>query len=449
MPAISLGLVAVPMAMAVAMALQICVFADDMAVDQWPQWRGPTGQGISNTAEPPIEWAEDKNVAWKVALPGKGHSTPIVWGQRVFVTAAIPVGDAQPPVYDQAEGSHDNAPVTHHYEFAVICLSRADGKEQWRTTVAKVFPHEGGHVSGSLASQSPVTDGERVYAFFGSRGLHCLDFEGKLVWTKDLGQMHTHHAHGEGASPILAAGNVVVNWDHEKQSFIVAIDKATGVEKWRTNRDEPTSWSTPLLIEHKGQQQIIVNASTRIRAYNPKTGEEIWQCGGMSRNVIASPLFADGVVFAGSSYDTRAMVAIQIEGAKGDVTGTAQVLWERNKRTPYVPSPLLYKGTLYTLGHYQAILSCIDPKTGEDTTGPFRLPGIQNFYASPVAAAGRIYLSDLNGATMVLQHSENPSPIGVNQLDDAFSATPVLVGKDLFLRGERHLYRIREAEQGS
>jgi outer membrane protein assembly factor BamB len=261
--------------------------------------------------------------------------------------------------------------------------------------------------------------------------------------------MHTRHAHGEGASPILAAGNVVVNWDHEQQSFIVAIDKATGVEKWRTNRDEPTSWSTPLLIEHKGQEQIIVNATTRIRAYNPQTGEEIWQCGGMSRNVIASPLFADGVVFAGSSYDTRAMVAIQIEGAKGDVTDTAHVLWQRNKRTPYVPSPLLYIGTLYTLGHYQAILSCIDPKTGEDTAGPFRLPGIQNVYASPVAAAGRIYLADLKGATMVLQHGETPSPIGMNQLDDAFSATPVLVGKDIFLRGERNLYCIRETQSGA
>ena len=429
-----------------AMALQMSTFAADSEEDQWPQWRGPTGQGISLKAEPPLEWAEDKNVAWKVALPGKGHSTPIIWGERVFVTAAIPVGDAQAPVYDQAEGSHDNAPVRHHYEFVIICLNRTDGKEMWRTTVAKAFPHEGGHVSGSLASNSPVTDGQRVYAFFGSRGLHCLDFEGKLVWTKDLGQMHTRHAHGEGASPILAAGNVVVNWDHEQQSFIVAIDKTTGIEKWRTNRDEPTSWSTPLLIEHQGAEQIVVNATNRIRAYDPKTGAEIWQCGGMSRNVIASPLFADGVVFAGSSYDTRAMVAIQIEGAKGDITDSDHLIWQRNKRTPYVPSPLLYKGTLYTLGHYQAILSCIDPKTGEDMAGPFRLPGVQSFYASPVAAAGRIYLADLDGATMVLQHGESPEPLAVNQLDDTFSATPALAGKDLFLRGERSLYCIRVKE---
>ena len=423
-----------------------CVDAAELGQDQWPQWRGPTGQGISHSAQPPIEWSEDKNIAWKVALPGKGHSTPIVWRERVFVTASIPYGEAKPPVYDQAPGSHDNDPVRHDFEFVVMCLNRADGKVRWRTTVAKAFPHEGGHVSGSLASNSPVTDGVHIYAFFGSRGLHCLDFDGKLVWKKDLGQMHTRHAHGEGASPVLAGDIVVVNWDHERQSFIAGIDKTTGEERWRTARDEPTSWSTPLVIDHEGKRQIVVNATNRVRSYDAETGVELWQCSGMSRNVIASPLFADGVIYVGSSYDTRAMIAIRVEGAKGDISGSDHVLWERNKRTPYVPSPLLYEGTLYTLGHYQAILSCIDPKTGEDTAGPFRLPGLQNFYASPVAAAGHIYLADLKGATMVLKPGENPEPVSVNKLDDSFSATPALAGKDLFLRGERFLYCVRTAE---
>lgn len=417
--------------------------AEEKWDDQWPQWRGPTGQGVSKTANPPTEWSEERNIAWKVALPGKGHSTPVVWGDNVIVTAAIPVGKSLPPVYDQAPGSHDNDPVTHHFEFVVICLSRKDGKEDWRTTVAKAFPHEGGHVSGSLASNSPTTDGQHVYAFFGSRGVHCLDMEGKLVWKKVLGKMHTRHAHGEGASPVLAGDKLIINWDHERQSFIAALNKVTGEEEWRTARDEPTSWSTPLVIEHNGKQQIVVNATNRIRAYDPESGKEIWQCGGMSRNVIASPLFSDGIVYAGSSYDTRAMLAIKVEGASGDITDSKQILWERTKRTPYVPSPLLYEGILYTLGHYQAILSCIDPVTGEDIAGPFRLPGVQNFYASPVAAAQRLYLADLKGATMVLQHGQSPEPIAVNQLDDSFSGTPALAGRDLFLRGERHLYCIR------
>lgn len=431
-----------------AIVCAAAVVADDAVAplpeaEQWPQWRGPTGQGISTTATPPVEWSEDRNIAWKVALPGKGHSSPVVWGQRVFVTAAVPVGDARPPVYDQAPGSHDNSPVTHRFEFVVLCLDRADGAILWRTRVAEAFPHEGGHVSGSLASNSPVTDGSRVYAFFGSRGVHCLDFAGEVLWSRQFGTMHTRHAHGEGASPVLAGGLLVVNWDHEGQSFITGLDKITGEEKWRTARDEPTSWSTPLVIESEGRRQVVVSATNRIRAYDLATGAEIWQCAGMSRNVIASPLFAAGVVYAGSSYDTRAMLAIRVAGARGDVSGSGHVLWERNKRTPYVPSPLLYEGTLYTFGHYQAILSCIDPETGEDKAGPFRLPGLQNFYASPVAAAGRIYLADLNGATMVLRHAGQPEPIALNQLGDSFSATPALAGSDLFLRGEAFLYCVR------
>ncbi|MGK0189646.1 MAG: outer membrane protein assembly factor BamB, partial [Verrucomicrobiales bacterium] len=254
------------------------VVADDIELaDQWPQWRGPDGQGVSDLADPPQEWSEEQNVAWKVELPGKGHSSPVIWGSKVIVTAAIPVGEAQPPVFDQAPGSHDNDPVTHHFEFVVICLNRVDGKELWRTSVGRNFPHEGGHVSGSLASNSPVTDGQHVYAFFGSRGVHCLDMAGKPVWKQDLGLMHTRHAHGEGASPVFAGDKLIINWDHEQQSFIVAFDKKTGVEKWRTARDEPTSWSTPLLIEHKGTRQIVVNATNRIRAYDPDTGREIWQ----------------------------------------------------------------------------------------------------------------------------------------------------------------------------
>lgn len=258
--------------------------------------------------------------------------------------------------------------------------------------------------------------------------------------------MQTKHAHGEGASPLLHGDTVVVNWDHEEQSAIHAFDKRTGEVRWTANRDEGTSWSTPIAVEHDGRVQVIVSATRRIRAYDIETGEVIWECGGLSNNVVASPVAGDGMVFAGSSYEKKALVAIRLDGAKGDITHTDQVVWRTNQRTPYVPSPLLYSGTLYFLNHYQAILSCLDAATGEKQAGPFRLGALRNLYASPAAAADRLYLTDRDGITMVLELGASPKPLAVNAIGESVSASAALVGKDLFLRGEQHLFAIREAE---
>ena len=256
--------------------------------------------------------------------------------------------------------------------------------------------------------------------------------------------MQTKHAHGEGASPVLHENTVVVNWDHEDDSFLHAFDKQTGTEKWKVARDETTSWATPIIVEHEKAFQVIVSATKRIRSYDLETGALIWECGGLSNNVVASPVSANGIVIAGSSYEKKAMVAIKLQGAKGDVTDTNHVLWQTTQRTPYVPSPLLYDNTLYFLNHYQGILSCLHAATGEKRAGPFRLGALSNLYASPVAAADRIYLTDRDGSTMVLKHGDSPEPIGVNQLDEPISASAALSGKDLFLRGDKHLYAIRE-----
>jgi outer membrane protein assembly factor BamB len=299
-------------------------------------------------------------------------------------------------------------------------------------------------VSGTLASNSPVTDGSVIVAFFGSHGLHALDLEGKILWHKDLGKMQTKHAHGEGASPVLHGDTVVVNWDHEGQSALHAYHKRTGALRWKALREEGTSWSTPLVVSHDDRTQVIVSATQRIRAYDIETGEVIWECGGMSHNVVASPVSGGGMVFAGSSYEKKALVAIQLDGAQGDLTATDHVVWQTNQRTPYVPSPLLYQGKLYFLNHYQAILSCLDAATGKKHAGPFRLGALRNLYASPVAAKDRLYLTDREGATMVLQLGEAIQPLALNELDDVISASPALAGKDLFLRGERYLYAIRE-----
>jgi outer membrane protein assembly factor BamB len=400
---------------------------------------------VAPDARPPVEWSETKNIRWKTALPGKGHSTPIVWGERIFLTTAIPYGQAVKPRFPNRPGAHDNLALTHPHEFVVLAVSRQGGKILWRQTVRKEAPHEAGHASASLASASPVTDGERLFAFFGSRGLYCLDLSGKLLWKKDLGEMHTKHGHGEGSSPALHGDTLIVNWDHEEQSFLVALDKRTGKQRWRVARPEDTSWATPIVVEHGGKAQVIVPGTNRLRGYDLASGAVLWECGGLSSNVVASPVAADGVVYAGSSYDTRALLAVRLGGARGDITGTKQVVWSRRRGAPYVPSPLLYGDTLYTLQHYQGILSRVAVKTGEDRGGPFRLEAISNVYASPVGAAGRVYVTSLDGVTQVISHGEGaPRALAVNRLDDRFSASAAVVGRELFLRGERHLYCIAE-----
>ncbi len=417
---------------------------NDEAAGYWPQWRGPLGTGAAPHADPPVEWSETKNIRWKIALSGRGHSTPIVWGDRIFITTAIPQGEPFQPIYDNAPGSHDNLPVTHHHKFVVMAVSRGNGNILWQRTVCEELPHEGGHYSGSLASNSPVTDGEYLFAFFGSRGLYCLDLDGTLMWKADLGQMQSLHAHGEGSSPALDGDTLIINWDHEGRSFVVALDKRSGRERWKVARGEITSWATPIVVQHAGRPQVIISGTQRVRGYDLATGEVIWECGGLSSNIVASPVSADGMVYAGSSYDTRALLAIRLEGANGDITGTDHVVWRRIRGTPYVPSPLLYGDALYFLAHYQGILSRVRAKTGEDWPGAFRLDGIRDVYASPVGAADRVYITDRGGMTLVVRHGDTPQVLAENQLNDTFSASAALVDGEIFLRGQQYLYSIGE-----
>ena len=417
------------------------------AVRYWPQWRGPLGTGVAPEADPPVHWSESRNLLWKKVLPGLGHSTPILWGHRIFVTAAVPTGDALKPVYDDAPGSHGNLPVTHRQRFVVLALDRGSGEVLWERTVSASLPHEGGHYTSSLASASPLTDGERVLAYFGSQGVYSLSLEGELQWEKQMGTMRTKHGHGEGSSPVLYGETLVINWDHEGQSFVVALDKRTGKELWKIPRKEVTSWATPIAVEQDGVAQVIVAGTSRVRGYHLGTGEVIWECGGLAANIVASPVAEDGMAFVGSSYDKRVLLAIRLSGARGDITGTDRVPWTRRRTTPYVPSPLLYDGILYFLAHYQSVLTRVDARTGQERPGPLRLPGIGNVYASPVAAAERIYVTDLSGATLVLSHAEAPEALAVNRLEDSFSASVALAGRQLYLRGEKNLYAIGPAPE--
>lgn len=425
-------------------AMMLCVSVLQIeAEDNWPQWRGPLGTGVAPHSKPPTFWNATENVQWKTPLPGRGHSTPIVWGDRIYLTTAEPIGEKLEPKYSGRPGAHDNVPVDSKHRFSVIALDREDGSIVWNKAVHETVPHEGGHHTASLASASPVTDGEHIYAFFGSFGLYCLGLDGDVIWSKQLGKMHSKHGHGEGSSPALFGDVILVNWDHEEDSFIVALDKATGKPLWRKSRDEVTSWSSPIIADHEGRPQAIVCGTQRVRGYDLESGEVIWECGGLSANVVATPIYKDGIVYVGSSYEKRALMAIDLRGAKGDLTETKHVLWLTKRGTPYVPSPLLYDGALYYLAHYQNVLSRVEATTGHAAPGAIRLGALGNIYASPVGAGGHVYVTDLDGVTRVLSNTEIPRPISVNPIGEKVNASLAIAGDEIYIRGDKHLFSIK------
>jgi outer membrane protein assembly factor BamB len=393
----------------------------------WPQWRGPLLTGAALHGEPPVEWSETKNVRWKVAIPGKGSATPVVWGDTIFVLTSVPA---------------DAAAAQAKQRFTVLAIGRKDGKVLWQRVVREELPHEGHHPTNTWASASALTDGERVYAFFGSRGLYALDLKGNVKWEKDLGDMNIKLGFGEAASPALHGGRLVVNWDHEGESFIVALDARTGKELWRVPRDEKTSWSTPLVVEHNGRAQVITSATSRVRSYDLATGELIWHATGMTANAIPTPVHSDGLVFLTSGFRGNALMAVRLAEAKGDITNGPAIVWRYDRDTPYVPSPLLYGGQLYVLKSNNGILSAFEAKTGKKLYGEQRLEGVPNVYASPVGVAGRVYVAGRDGGVAVVQQGPEFKLLAVNQLEDGFDASPVPVDDELYLRGRKYLYRI-------
>ena len=408
----------------------------------WSEWRGPNANGVALNSKPPIEWGTEKNMRWSTAIPGRGHSTPVAFGDRIFLTTAIPIGAKLPPKMSGRPGEHDNLAVDSKYQFVVLCVDRKKGAIVWKKVVHEAIPIEAGHNTASLASASPVIDEQHIYAHFGSHGLYCLDFDGNLEWQKNFGQMHSKHGHGEGASPTLSGSTLILNWDHEEKSFLTALDKSTGNELWHRDRDEDTSWSSPIVIDQSGKKQVVVCGTNRVRGYDLRSGETLWQCGGMSSNIVATPVFANGVLYVGSSYEKKVLMAIDLNGATGDITGSKHILWSRTRGTPYVPSMLLYDESLYFLTHYQNILTRVHCPTGKDSPGPIRLGSLGSIYASPVGANGYVYITDLSGTTEVITHTEIPRTVAVNRLDENVNASLAIVGNEILIRGEKHLFCI-------
>lgn len=416
--------------------------ADSANTEYWPQWRGPLATGVAPRADPPVEWSEGKNVAWKVEIPGRGSASPIVWKEVVYVLTAVPTGEPTQTAAPQGDGRSRGIQPNQAQQFTILAIRRSDGGVAWKKVLREEVPHEGTHGTGTWASNSPITDGEHLYAYFGSRGLYCLDMEGNLIWEKDLGDMQTRRSFGEGSSPALFGNTLLVNWDHEGDSFIVALDKNTGKEIWRRDREEITSWSTPLVVEYAGRPQAIVNATGKVRSYDLEKGDVIWEVGGMTVNVIPTPVHLDGLVIVTSGFRGNSLLAINLQGAKGDITDSDSIVWSLDRDTPYTPSPLLYGDQLYFTKTNDGILSSFNARSGKKYFGPVRLDAVPNIYASPVGAANRVYIAGRDGAVMVLERGPEFKVLAVNELDEGFDASPALVDKEIYLRGTRHLYRI-------
>lgn len=417
--------------------------------DNWGHWRGDNGNGISLSANPPTEFSATKNVKWKVEIPGQGSGSPVIWGDKVFVVSGVPKGGAvaqasQPAPqqrrgFGRRGGRRRGAPL-QVLEFTVFCFDRATGKELWKKVAVEAKPHQATHSTNNFASASPCTDGERVYAHFGSRGLFCYSMDGEFVWKReDLGKMETRNSFGEGSSPTLSGDRIIVPWDHEGPSALFSLNKMTGKTVWKVDRDEPTNWATPLVIEVGGKKQIVMNGQNSARAYDFDSGKELWKCGGQTQRPCASAVATDDMVFIGSGFRGSFLGAFRPTGS-GDIEGTKNVVWSVGRDTPDVASPMLSGNRLYYYKAKTGILTCVNAKTGKPYYSNQRT--VSSTYASPVAAGGHVYLSGRDGSIVVIKDSEKFEVVSRNSVGETVDATPAPVDNELFVRGAKHLFCI-------
>lgn len=436
-------------AVIIAAASPVC--ADDQEnqrEENWHQWRGPNANGVAPNGNPPIKWDDNTNIKWKAPLSGRGGSTPIVWGKKVFLLAAVKTGkiDKTKAVpKDQPRRPFGIKYPNAYFQFVVMCLDRDTGKLLWKRVAREAVPPEGRHGDNNYASASPTTDGKFLYASFGSNGIYCYDLDGKKIWERDLGKMKTRLSFGGGSSPVIHGDSLVIAWDHDGPSFLTVLDAKTGKTKWKKDRDEVSGWATPLVVEHKGRTQVITNAKRRVTSYDLNTGNIIWECGGQASNVTPSPVANNGIVYCMSGYRGSAAVAIPLDST-GDITDKKKVVWEINRDTPYISSPLLYGDDLYFAKSLQGVISAVDAKTGEKRFGPRRLTNIGRIYASPVGAAGRVYIQSRDGRVQVIKRGANFELLADNKLDDKTEASPAIAGNQIFIRGEKFLYCIETAK---
>jgi outer membrane protein assembly factor BamB len=413
----------------------------------WPQWRGPTGQGISAEVDLPLTWSDTKNVLWRTPIEGLGHSSPAVWGKKLFLTTAIegpivPGAKAVTHIESGEEFVHpDSVGADRSHTFKVLCLASDTGEIIWERIAYQGTVYDARHRKASYASPTPATDGNYVYVYFGSQGLYCYDLDGNLIWKKSFGGIATWGV-GTGTSPVLYENSVIVQADEDngEKSFIAALDKETGEEIWKVARKVQASWATPILVEFEGRTELVTNGNEAIISYDAATGKELWRVKGVESNAIPSPVAGPGMVFVSAGFPRKITKAIKL-GGSGDLTDTSNVVWEYEKGTAYVPSTLLYGDHLYLLSD-KGILTCLDSKTGKTIYQGGRVPVPAMFKASPVGVDRHILLASEDGDVFVIKAGPIHEVLAVNSIGEPIWASPAISEGRIFLRGKEHLYCI-------
>ncbi len=456
------------------LSVSAVALAGDSDTGHWPQWRGPSGDGVAPCAVP-TKWSTEKNLRWRVDVPGRGFSSPVIWGDRIFLTTAVATEESAPtreagggggaqergrPDGREREGGQGRgrggrrggggfapAAVTEQ-SFEVLCLDRTSGEVLWRAVACVRTPHEGFHGQyGSFASASTVTDGEHVFASFGSQGVYCYTVEGDQVWEFNPEvKMRMRRQFGEGSAPVLVDDLLVIKFDHEEDSFIVALDKRSGEERWRIDRDEMSSWSPPVPVGVGEGRQVIVSATNRTRGYALSSGKTVWECGGLGANAIPTPVLFENSVLVMSGYRDPSLMAIEL-GGKGDLTDSDAVLWSTTRGLSYTASPVLHDGRVYAAMD-RGFLSCFDAKTGEAHYTQERLPRGSTLKASPVAAGEHLYVATESGDVHVLALGDTFELVRTNSLaGQFFVSSPAVALGELFLRSREGLFCIAEVAE--
>lgn len=421
--------------------ISLVLFATDSAsASDWLHWRGPHANGSATAdAAPPATWSDSENIRWVADLPGEGTSTPIVVGDRIFVTSAVATskpGTSPVPV----DPTSKTIPPGVYYRFVVTAIDRRTGKELWTDTATEQVPHEGHHPTHTYAAGSPTSDGQNLYVSFGSFGIYCYSLDGRRLWERDLGDMHTRFGWGEAVTPVVHGDRIIVNWDQERDSFITALSVKDGSDIWRQARPgEVTSWNTPLVAQTDTGTQVVVNGTGFVTSYDADTGDVVWKCGGQTVNAIPSPLRFEDTAICMSGYRGAAAMAIPLDST-GDVTGSEALRWTWNQGTPYVPSATLSGNRLFFTAVNTDVMTCLDARTGMPIGGRTRLSGVGSLYASGLAAGGHLYFVGREGTTFVLRDDDSLEVVSVNRLNSPIDASPVAVDKDLILRGWNRLY---------